>query len=118
MCFDHRLPEDSYFDFVQILFTTQGDWINEQYREHLITTAGLAGLSREEALSCMNDNALKEAVLKRTEESSQQLGIQSTPSFILNNGAARIIGNKPYEEFKQAIDGLLGEDASEGDVEN
>jgi protein-disulfide isomerase len=114
----HCVPQDSYFDFVQILFTTQSDWINEQYREHLITTAGLAGLSREEALSCLNDNALKEAVLKRTEESSQQLGIQSTPSFILNNGAAKIIGNKPYEEFKQAIDELLGEDAPKGDAEN
>ena len=114
----HCVPEGSYFDFVQILFTTQSEWINEQYREHLITTAGLAGLSRDDALACLNDNALKEALLKRTEESSQQLGIQSTPSFILNNGAAKIIGNKSYDEFKQTIDGLLGEETDNGDAEN
>jgi protein-disulfide isomerase len=36
---------------------------------------------------------------------ARQIGVQSTPSFIVNGKA--IIGAQPFEAFQQAIDSLL-----------
>ena len=103
----HCMPEDGYFEFTHELFSTQESWLTNDYKEKLIQAAIRGGLTRDEAQACLNDEQLKEAIIARTEESSEQLGINSTPSFIINNGAATIVGNKPYPEFKAALDAQL-----------
>ena len=80
----------------QGLITEAGLFIITESGDYIVTEAFITGGGRATtkeiqkdsnelweigaSIYSINDNALKEAVLKRTEESSQQLGIQSTPN--------------------------------------
>jgi predicted DsbA family dithiol-disulfide isomerase len=53
---------------------------------------------------CLDSGKYTSLVLSQT-DIARQIGVQSTPSFIINGKA--IVGAQPFEAFQQAIDGLL-----------
>ncbi len=104
------LSGDAYFNFVQLMFKTQADWVNEQFKTHIKQTAMIAGLSDTRAEECMNNKAIHEALATNRQTAQDKFGIESTPQLIIND--RRVIpGLTPYDELKKAIEEELAKKA-------
>ncbi len=103
----HCLPEDQYFNFLQLLFTTQSNWNKGDYAANLKQNAQLAGLSSDEIEACIADTDLEEAIIARMEDSQAKWNVNSTPSFVVNNGAKIIEGAKSYNEFIADLNSVM-----------
>lgn len=109
------LPQERYYDFLQLLFTTQEAWATQgsDYMSYLKQNAQLAGLDNVAFNKCIDDMKLKEFIATRMQDAAQKNEIQSTPTFVLDSGEV-IRGAQPYQAFVFVIDKKLAE-LSEGE---
>ncbi len=104
----HCMPEEQYYPFIAILYENQKAWaLAPDPEKVLIQYAKLGGLGDDKAKACLNDTALQERIVAERQRATDTFNIQATPTFILNNGAARIDGARPMDDFAAAIDRLL-----------
>ncbi len=104
------LPESRYFPFTTILFKTQADWAyNTDYLERLTQNAKLAGMNEKGIEACINNEKLQEALVENMQKAQEKWNVDSTPSFVINDGAEKIIGNQPYSTFRQTFEKLLAQ---------
>lgn len=102
------LPKDQYFGFISMLFQTQDHWAFESdYLTPLKQSAKLAGMSSEDVDACIADTAARDQLTKQIEADVKQYNLQSTPTFIVNDGAQTIMGAQPLEAFSAVIDPML-----------
>lgn len=106
------LPHDRYFSFVQTLFKKQDEWASDgnKYMEILKNMAKENGLSNSEFEACIESKDLQDGILGRMKASQTQWGINSTPSFVVNNQDI-ISGALPFEEFDKRIQEALSAEA-------
>ena len=105
------LPEQNYFKFISFLFNTQSKWAYERdHLQKLRQNSKLLGLSDEEFNHCVNNEELKNAIVSHMETKSKQLGIESTPTFIID-GTDVIKGSRSIEAFRKVIDPKLTHEA-------
>ena len=62
------------------------------------------GLDSKTFDECLDSGKYAELIQNQT-ATAQQLGVRSTPSFVINGQA--LIGAQPFENFKSIIDSLL-----------
>lgn len=99
---------DQYFTFVSWLFSHIQQWAySDTHPATLLQNAALTGLSADHAKACMADTTVEAAVIASMRDAGQKYGIDSTPTFVFNDGKKTISGARPYAEFKAAIDELL-----------
>lgn len=99
---------EAYFAFIDQLFRTQSQWgETANAKPALLANLKFTGLSREDALKCLNEPMLYAGILKQMDEAKTAYKIESTPTFIINEGKAKVRGAQSFEEFKNAIDPLL-----------
>ncbi len=80
------LPEDKFFEFIAVLFGTQDDWAFDQgYLSKLKDKAKEFGMSGKRFDACVKNEELRDGIIARQQAAAQQWGIQSTPSFVVNN---------------------------------
>jgi protein-disulfide isomerase len=104
------LPEEHYFQFVKFLFQTQEKWaFNAHYSDSLRQNSKLLGLDDATFDACINNEKLKQGLIEQIQEASKEKGphIQSTPTFIIDNGAETISGAMPLSKFQSLIDPLV-----------
>lgn len=98
------LQPDRYFPFVSMLFQSQGQWaFGGKHVDALRQNAKLAGMSDERFDSCLADQKMKEAIATRMKEAGEKYKIDSTPSFVFNEGAQNLRGSVPIAAFDQVI---------------
>ena len=98
------MPEDKFVSFMSVLFEEQDKWaFDANYKDILRQNAKLAGMSDETFDACLANDALKQAILTDMKAAGDTYKVQSTPSFVLNNGAKVVVGNLPIEEFEKAF---------------
>lgn len=78
--------------------------LGDYSKEKLKTFAEELNLDTKAFNECLDSGKYTELVQSQT-NIARQIGVQSTPSFIVNGKA--IIGAQPFEAFQQAIDSLL-----------
>ncbi len=101
------VDENRYLDFVEELFSTQGEWAFEQnYLNLLEAKAANYGLNKASFAACVNNEELQNALLGRMKAVQQQWQISSTPSFVVNNQEV-IGGALPPAEFEKVIQDAL-----------
>ena len=102
------VSEDRYFAFISILFDNQQKWAFVAEPEaKLLQYAVLAGLPPEDAKSCMNDQALLDGLVARRHEGEQSFSINATPTFVINNGAEKLVGARSLADFDAVFDRLF-----------
>lgn len=102
------LPKDRYFPFMSILFQTQDHWaFSNDYLASLKQNAKLAGLSDTAIEACLNDKTATEKLATSIKADSEKYKVESTPTFIINDGKSRVVGALPVSEFAKEIDPLL-----------
>ena len=103
------LPEARYAGFMQLLFENQDKWAYDaNYLNYLRQNAALAGLGSEAFNACINNEELRDGIMEARAEAQQQYSINSTPSFVVNEGAA-FSGTRDFAYFKGIIDAELAE---------
>ena len=101
-------PAERYYPLLDVLFKSQAQWSRAADPAKALSQYGkLAGMSQETIDACMANQTLADGVLNIRMTGQNQYRIESTPTFILNDGAATISGAQPFEVFAQAIDKLV-----------
>lgn len=101
-------PAERYFPLLDVLFKSQPQWSRAADPTKALAQYGkLAGMGQDTIDSCFADNALADGILGIRMTGDKQFKVEATPTFILNDGKARIEGAQSFETFAAAIDKLL-----------
>lgn len=101
--------DDQYFAYVEEVFAKQNDWAYIQdYLTPLKAIAANYGINSETFNACMNNQELQDKLLGKIRAAQQQFGVNSTPSFVVNN-AVTISGTPTYEQFNEILEGAIAE---------
>lgn len=103
------VPEDKYFNYVEYLFKTQEQWaFAPDSSKILIQNAKLLGANGDKLNQCYQSNELKAALAERMKTEGEKYGVESTPSFVINNDKTQAFsGALDYSEFKMKLDAAL-----------
>lgn len=103
-------PPERYFALLSVLFEQQAQWATKQtYRDELKKLGALAGVGPDVFETCIGDRALQEGLVEMRKQGNSQYQVQSTPTFIFNDGAEKIVGAGDYAQFVATIDKLAKE---------
>lgn len=104
----HCAPPERYFPLTDVLFKSQSNWSRSSDPTKALSQYGkLAGMSQETIDACLANKDLADAILNTRLTGQNQYKIEATPTFILNDGKARIEGAQSFETFAKEIDKLL-----------
>lgn len=95
------MPEDKFVSFMSLLFDQQDAWaFKPDYKDALRQNAKLAGMSDEQFDACLANTDLKNRIVADMKAASDKFKIQSTPSFVVNDGQKVVMGNQPMTFFE------------------
>lgn len=101
------MPEERYHQFISFLFEQQDKWaFNQDFRKILKQNAKLLGATEDKLDACLADENMKQALVTRMQEAQTKYDIQSTPSFVINEGAA-FSGALSFSEFEKKVDAAM-----------
>lgn len=104
------VPEDQYFDFVQMLFEEQERWAFERdFTDKLKERAARYGVPGEKFYECANNRDVQREIIRKVEASQTLWDIQATPTFIINN-RDKIQGALNLEQFVAQINAVVPEE--------
>ena len=96
-----------YYNMVQVIFSNQDRWAKaKDPLEGLAQLANLAGMDAADFKSCTENHDLETAVLARMQEAQTKYKVQSTPTFIFNDGVEQFSGAQPVEKFEDTVNKL------------
>ena len=104
------LPEDKYFDFIDLLFRNQPKWDVEfgvqDVHAGLVLVGRMAGMSEAQVDKCMTDTKEDGIINQVAEDGQTKYGITGTPTIIVDGVSA---GSRffSYDEVKALIDTAL-----------
>ncbi len=102
-------PPARYFAFVDTLFAQQQTWARSSDPVgELITIGKLGGMSEADVRVCFDNQALAQGIVDGRLAAEQRFNVNSTPTFVFNDGADRIEGALPAEQFAAKIEALSG----------
>lgn len=102
------MPEDKFLPFQSLLFDEQEKWAySPEYLVPLKQNAKLAGMSEEQIESCLNNQELENRIIGDMKAASDKYNIQSTPTFIVNDGVKVIVGHQGLALFEETFKGIL-----------
>lgn len=103
------LPADKYYGYITLLFKTQDAWMtNADYMGVLRQNAKLAGMSDDQFDACVSNNELQTTIAQKIQEASAKWNIESTPTFVVNDGVETIKGAQPAYEFERVFRAVSG----------
>lgn len=96
---------ERFFGFLEILFSRQPMWVNNEYRTNLERIAKLGGVGSEAFEACMKNKELGDFILQGRQDALKEYEISATPTFIINGKSYS--GSLPLEQFDQILGNLL-----------
>lgn len=101
-------PQERYWPILDILFKQQGQWSRAADPAKALAQIGkLAGMTQETIDACWADQKLADGILNMRLEGQNAHKVEATPTFVLNDGKARVEGAQSFDTFSAAIDKLL-----------
>lgn len=96
------VPEEAYFDFIDLLFEKQRDWaFSDKPVDALFSMAKQGGLTRADFDSCLSNQELLDGIRWVRERAEKEFDVGSTPTFFLNGALVR--GAVSLEELEQRL---------------
>ena len=106
------LPEDKYFDFIDLLFRNQPQWDVEygvtDVHGGLVRLGRIAGMSADQVDQCIANKTEDERINKVAADGEAKYNITGTPTFIVN-GVSQGSGNLSFETISKLLDKALAE---------
>ncbi len=101
------VPEAQFYPFIELLYQNFQQWALAKDPQQVVKNyAVLAGLTTQEADSCLKDKALADAIAAQRLEATQHRDVKATPTFIFNKGAATLQGEQSVEKFTDLVNQL------------
>jgi protein-disulfide isomerase len=100
-----HFPRGKYHDAAGKLFATQDNWVQRDTAEQLQSTASELGLDEEGFRTCLQDQAMVDALKIGMEVARSRFKVDSTPTFFVNGTPVR--GAYPLSEFRRLIEAKL-----------
>lgn len=98
------IPQDGYWPYHDTIFANHfGENLGNLSRSRLLQMAKLSGLDQDKIASCLDAGTTKSDVQNMHQEATQ-LGLTSTPSFVLNG---TVLPWQGWDALKQSIDAAL-----------
>jgi protein-disulfide isomerase len=98
-------PPDRFYAFAETFFASQDKWaVSKDYREALARLAKLGGMGKDEFEACFNNTTLENRIVEQRLVATQQLDINSTPTFFING--SKFSGAPTAEEFNRVLSNL------------
>jgi len=99
-------PSERYYAFADTFFAAQEKWVrSSDYREALGRLAKLGGMSQVEFDTCLKNTELENKIVEGRLKASQELEVNSTPTFFVNG--SKFSGAPTKEEFEKVLSGLV-----------
>lgn len=105
--------DQQYQGYVDLIYKNQQKWYSDNYKQEVDNILKLSFISQEEAQEILNDEKIKNILMRTNEYLSSVLKIESTPTFILTKtghspeqAIEKITGNK-LDEIIAAINKAL-----------
>ena len=99
--------QDAFWEYHDLLYTSQnGENRGAFNKDNLKRFASDLGLDTDQFNECL-DTGKYTSIVQQEYQMSQQIGVSSTPTFILNGRP--VIGAQPFEVFQQQIQTALSE---------
>jgi protein-disulfide isomerase len=95
------LDKDKYFDFVDILFHKQQDWVVQKPIEPLLAIAKQAGFTKESFEACLKNQKLLEGIEAQRNRAADKFGVKSTPTLFINGKIHR--GGMSIEDLEKEL---------------
>jgi protein-disulfide isomerase len=97
------VPEKHYAAMIDVLMKQQASWARAaDPLEALLRIGQLAGLNRDTARACMTDGKLLDGIIATRLEGSEKYGVESTPSFLLDDEK---VSAYTFEDFEELLAG-------------
>jgi protein-disulfide isomerase len=78
-------PPDKFYAFVDTFFQDQQQWVlAKDYKAALARLALLGGMKKADFEACLANKSVEDKVLQSRLAATQQLGVNSTPTFFIN----------------------------------
>jgi len=78
-------PADKFYAFVDTFFQDQQQWVlAKDYKAALARLALLGGMKKADFDTCLANKSVEDQVLQSRLAATQQLGVNSTPTFFIN----------------------------------
>lgn len=101
-------PRDQYEKLQDLMYQNQERWaFEENPLANLNMLLRLAGISDEMFLACVNNTELQAALLEKYQKDGEKFDINSTPTFVFNDGQKKFSGAGTYEGFSFDLDAML-----------
>ncbi len=84
------LGDDKHARLADVLFKTQAQWLNNDFMNGLARMGALAGVGPAQFQACMANRQVEDFMIRRQQEAGQRWQVMGTPTFIINDGAARV----------------------------
>lgn len=97
--------QDAFWEYHDLLYENQnGENRGTFSKDNLKLFAGALGLDEDQFNECLDSGKYTE-IVNQEKQIGQQLGVRSTPSFIING--TFVVGAQPFESFQQVIETML-----------
>ncbi|MEM9206974.1 MAG: DsbA family protein [Pseudomonadota bacterium] len=97
------VPDDKYFDFLDIVYETQTTWSrSDKPVDALFALAQQGGLTRSEFDACLKNQDLLEGINWTRQRAETEFGVRSTPTFFVNGELVR--GAVTIDELDRIIE--------------
>jgi protein-disulfide isomerase len=98
-------PPERYYPLVELLFENQDKWVTaKDWQGALARLTRMAGIGKTEFDACLANKSVEDQVAQSRLVASQQLGVDSTPTFFVNG--KKYEGAPTVEAFDQLLSGL------------
>lgn len=95
-------PPDTYFRVIAALFGDQANWgVMQDETQALERIRNIAGLTRQQADTCVNDTKLSDFVVAERFTAEKQYGVDQTPTFFVNG--QKVAGERSYPDFEKVL---------------
>ena len=102
------LPEERYFNFVDLLFRQQAVWAFSQNPAlELLRIGKQAGFTQESFKACLTNQKILDGVNWVKNRGSEEFDVRSTPTFFINGKKPSKNGALSLEDLEQEIEPLL-----------
>ena len=98
------VPAAQAWDAINLLYYQQDKWAHdEKYDDKLVGYGQMLGLTEAKVKACLADDKKRDAFLQGRVDAVKKYNIEGTPTFIFNDGKARMMGAQPYDQVANAI---------------
>lgn len=110
-------PKDQYEKLIGMMFRDQAKWaFIENPMPTLSIMVRVAGITDELFVACINNLELETGLVEKTDKASTKYNINSTPTFVMNDGEKVFSGAGSYTGFAYDLDQLLNQDPAKKPV--